>query len=55
MSFKMGESAVRDYSHVFHRRDCKSAATISAKNLVRYATRHEPIRAGKKPCAECRP
>ena len=40
---------------VFHRADCKSAAKISAKNLVRYATRDEAIPAGKKPCHECNP
>ena len=42
-------------SEVFHRADCKSAAKISAKNLVRYASRDEAIRAGKKPCHECNP
>ena len=42
-------------SQVFHRADCKSAAKISAKNLVHYATRDEAIQAGKKPCAECQP
>jgi phosphatidylserine/phosphatidylglycerophosphate/cardiolipin synthase-like enzyme len=42
-------------SQVFHRPDCKSAAKISAKNLVHYATRNEAIQAGKKPCAECNP
>jgi phosphatidylserine/phosphatidylglycerophosphate/cardiolipin synthase-like enzyme len=42
-------------SEVFHRADCKSAAKISAKNLVRYANRDEAIRAGKKPCHECNP
>ncbi len=42
-------------SQVFHRPDCKSAAKISAKNLVHYATRDEAIQAGKKPCAECQP
>jgi len=42
-------------SQVFHRPDCKSAATIVAKNLVHYASRDEAIQAGKKPCAECRP
>ncbi len=38
----------------FHRPDCNSAAKISERNLVRYATREEPVQAGKKPCAECR-
>ena len=42
-------------SQVFHRADCKSAAKISEKNLVRYNTRDEAIQAGKKPCVECRP
>lgn len=42
-------------SDVFHRAGCKSAAKIAEKNLVRYATRDEAIKAGKRPCAECRP
>jgi phosphatidylserine/phosphatidylglycerophosphate/cardiolipin synthase-like enzyme len=42
-------------SQVFHRPDCKSAAKISAKNLIRYNTREEAIQAGKRPCAECNP
>ena len=37
-------------SAVFHKSDCKSAAKISEKNLVRYATRDEAIQAGKQPC-----
>lgn len=42
-------------SGVFHRPDCKSAAKISAKNIIRYASRDEAIQAGKKPCHECKP
>jgi hypothetical protein len=42
-------------SAVFHKADCQSAAKISAKNLIRYATRDEAIQAGKKPCHECNP
>ena len=42
-------------SAVFHKADCKSAAKISEKNLVQYATRDEAIQAGKKPCHECNP
>ena len=42
-------------SQVFHRPDCKSAAKISEKNLVHYASREEAIQAGKKPCHECNP
>jgi hypothetical protein len=40
---------------VFHKADCQSAAKISEKNLIRYATRDEAIQAGKKPCHECNP
>ena len=40
---------------VFHKPDCKSAAKISEKNLVHYATRDEAIAAGKHPCHECNP
>jgi phosphatidylserine/phosphatidylglycerophosphate/cardiolipin synthase-like enzyme len=42
-------------SQVFHKAGCKSAAKISEKNLVKYATRDEAIQAGKKPCHECNP
>ena len=42
-------------SQVFHRPGCESADKISAKNVVRYATRDEAIAAGKRPCQECRP
>ncbi len=42
-------------SDVFHRANCKSAAKISAENLVRYFAREEAIEAGKKPCEECNP
>jgi phosphatidylserine/phosphatidylglycerophosphate/cardiolipin synthase-like enzyme len=42
-------------SDVFHRTGCKSVAKIAEKNLVRYATRDEAIKAGKRPCAECKP
>ena len=42
-------------SAVFHKADCKSAGKISEKNLVRFGSREEAVRAGKKPCAECRP
>jgi hypothetical protein len=34
----------------FHKADCKSAAKIVAKNLVRYNTREEAIQAGKNVC-----
>jgi phosphatidylserine/phosphatidylglycerophosphate/cardiolipin synthase-like enzyme len=42
-------------SQVFHKADCKSAAKISEKNLIRYATRDEAIAAGRHPCHECNP
>jgi phosphatidylserine/phosphatidylglycerophosphate/cardiolipin synthase-like enzyme len=42
-------------SKVFHRPGCKSAAKIAEKNLVRYASREEAIKAGKTPCAQCSP
>lgn len=42
-------------SPVFHRADCKSAVKISEKNLVKYATREEAEKAGKRPCGECNP
>jgi phosphatidylserine/phosphatidylglycerophosphate/cardiolipin synthase-like enzyme len=42
-------------SQVFHKAGCKSAAKISGKNLIHYATRDEAIAAGKHPCHECNP
>ena len=42
-------------SQVFHRSDCKSAAKISEKNLIHYATREEAIQAGKRPSPDCNP
>jgi hypothetical protein len=42
-------------SQVFHHPGCKAAAKISSNNLVRYGTREEAIRAGKRPCKECKP
>jgi len=42
-------------SHVFHKADCKGAAKISEKNLIRYNTRDEAIQAGKRPSPDCNP
>ena len=42
-------------SGVFHKSSCKSVATISAANLVKYGSREEAIQAGKKPCSICDP
>ena len=50
-----GEFVTSRNSEVFHRANCQSAAKISEKNLIHYATRDEAIQAGKKPCDECRP
>jgi len=32
-----------------------SAPKITERNLIHYATRDQAIKAGKRPCAECRP
>jgi phosphatidylserine/phosphatidylglycerophosphate/cardiolipin synthase-like enzyme len=55
-----GQASVGKYvasknSAVFHKVGCKGAEKIAAKNLVHYASRDEAVRAGKKPCPECRP
>jgi phosphatidylserine/phosphatidylglycerophosphate/cardiolipin synthase-like enzyme len=50
-----GQFVASRNSEVFHRPNCKSVEKISPKNLVKYATREEAIRAGRKPCDECRP
>ena len=43
-------------SEVFHNKaGCKSASKISARNLVIYKTREEAVKAGKRPCAQCKP
>ncbi len=42
-------------SAAFHKPECKSVATISPENIVRFATREEAIAAGKKPCGNCHP
>jgi len=42
-------------SDVFHRSDCRWAQNISTENLVRYRTRDEAVRAGKRPCKFCNP
>jgi phosphatidylserine/phosphatidylglycerophosphate/cardiolipin synthase-like enzyme len=51
----LGGFVVSKNSQVFHRPDCKLAAKISAKNLVRFPTREAAIQAGMKPCQECSP
>jgi phosphatidylserine/phosphatidylglycerophosphate/cardiolipin synthase-like enzyme len=42
-------------SQVFHRADCKGAASISPQNVVHYATRDEAVAAGKQPAHDCNP
>jgi hypothetical protein len=56
------ESLVAEYryvasknSGVFHRPQCRWAKKISPKNLVNYNSRDEAIKAGKRPCKQCKP
>ena len=42
-------------SEVFHRASCASVAKIAEHNLVHYASRDEAVKAGKRPCAICKP
>ncbi len=42
-------------SKVFHKPECRWAKNISPGNLVRYASREEAIKDGKKPCGTCKP
>ena len=42
-------------SEVFHKAGCRWAKRISQKNLVRYNSREEAIKAGKRPCKMCKP
>ncbi|MDD5222454.1 MAG: thermonuclease family protein [bacterium] len=42
-------------SDKFHRPDCKWAMKISDRNLIKFKTREEAIKAGLKPCGVCRP
>ena len=39
----------------FHRSDCKWAKEIGPASLVKYKTKEEAIKAGKKPCEVCVP
>lgn len=42
-------------SEVFHKAGCRWAKRIAPKNLVRYRSRDEAIKAGKRPCKMCKP
>jgi phosphatidylserine/phosphatidylglycerophosphate/cardiolipin synthase-like enzyme len=50
-----GDYVASKNSGTFHRSNCQSAAKISPRNVVRYKTRDEAIRDGKKPCDDCKP
>ena len=42
-------------SMVFHKPDCPFVKRISPDNLVTYKTRDDAIKAGKRPCKQCKP
>jgi len=42
-------------SKVFHKPDCIFVKKIKPKNLVGYHTRAEAVKAGKRPCKQCKP
>ena len=42
-------------SKVFHKPECSSAKRILPKNLVGYNGRDEALKAGKRPCKQCKP
>jgi len=42
-------------SKVFHKADCSSAGRIKPENLTGYNSRAEAIKAGKRPCKQCKP
>ncbi len=42
-------------SKVFHKADCSSAKRIKPENIVKYGSRAEAIKAGKRPCKRCKP
>jgi hypothetical protein len=42
-------------SKVFHKTDCSMTKTISADNLVTFASRAEAINNGRRPCKKCNP
>lgn len=56
------KSAVAEYKYVasknskiFHKSDCSWAKRIKPGNLVGYNSRDEAIKAGKRPCKQCKP
>jgi 2-keto-myo-inositol isomerase len=42
-------------SKVFHKPECRWAKRIKLENLVGYSSRDEAIKAGKRPCKQCKP
>lgn len=44
-----------DSSNIFHKPDCRWAQNISKENLVKYKSREEAVKAGKRPCKTCNP
>jgi len=42
-------------SKVFHKPECSSAKRILPKNLVGYNSRDEALKAGRRPCKQCKP
>jgi hypothetical protein len=42
-------------SNIFHKPDCRWAQNISKENLIKYKSREEAIKAGKRPCKTCNP
>ena len=42
-------------SRVFHYPSCEMAQKINPRNLIRFRTREEAIRSGRRPCRVCRP
>jgi hypothetical protein len=42
-------------SNIFHKPDCRWAQNISKENLIKYKSRDEAIKAGKRPCKTCNP
>lgn len=41
--------------NVFHRPECRWAQNISAENLIRYSSKEEANKDGKRPCKSCNP
>jgi hypothetical protein len=42
-------------SNIFHKPECRWAQNISQENLIKYKSRDEAIKTGKKPCKTCNP